>query len=94
MSDCLGILIRLGPPATPEHAMARARLTINAALSPQEAAGQPGAHTEPCQALRLACAGLWTPSKPAWFYTENSGSISAPKAGTCPPGPLITCINL
>ena len=24
------------------------------------------AHTEPCQALRLACSGLWTPSKPAW----------------------------
>ena len=60
-------------PATPEHAMARARLTINAALSPQEAAGQPGARTEASRALRLACAGLWTPMTRCWSPARNMG---------------------
>ena len=62
-----------GISGTPEHAMARARLTINAALSPQEAAGQPGARTEATRALRLACAGLWTPRARCWSPARNMG---------------------
>ena len=62
-----------GRPGTPEHAMARARLTINAALSPQEAAGQPGVRTEASRALRLACAGLWTLRARCWSPARNMG---------------------
>ena len=80
---------RGGISGTPEHAMARARLTINAALSPQEAAGQPGARTEATRALRLACAGLWTPRARCWSPARNMGVAangSCGDLGGAPPG--------
>ena len=48
----------------PKYAWARAMLTANAAPPQQGAPGEPGAHTKVSLALRLACAGLWRPSKP------------------------------
>ena len=48
-------------------------------------------HPKPSGSPVQACG---RPASQLGFFTENLGSISAPKSGTCPPGPLITCINL
>ena len=52
--------------ATREQALARGRDHFpRSPVTSREAPGQPGEHTKASQALRLAFAGLRTPSKPA-----------------------------